>query len=113
MFKCFFLLHVMIFFFSRPRVVSRVRGTGARRELIHTPQVLVLVFKCSSVVECSSARALVLELELVPVLVLVLVRAFVLECSCSSACAAYIGRSKPHKFSFFGFLLLAPSAAVK
>ena len=70
----------MIFFFSRPRVVSRVRGTGARRELIHTPQVLVLVFKCASVVECSSARALVLVIVLVLVYVLVLV--FVLECPC-------------------------------
>ena len=27
--------------------------------------------------------------------------------------ASYVGRSKPHKFSFFGFLLFVPSAVVK
>ena len=59
---------------------------------------------------CSSARSRV--------------RARVLECSCawssarvlmrvvecSSARASYVGRSEPQKFSFFGFLLFAPSS---
>ena len=35
------------------------------------------------------------------------------SCSCSSARASYVGRSKSHKFSFFGFLLFVPSAAAK
>ena len=34
--------------------------------------------------------------------------------SCSRAHASYVGRSKPHKFSFFGFFaVFAPSAAIK
>ena len=50
----------------------------------------------------------------------VLVLALALECpscSCSSALklvrarASYVGRSKPYRFSFFGFLLFVPSAA--
>ena len=46
-----------------------------------------------------------------------------IECSCSSArgralvlmraCTSYVARTKPHKLSFFGFLLFVPSAVVK
>ena len=74
----------------------------------------VLSCSCSRalvlVLSCSRARARVLECSSTQVLV---------SCSCSSARTRsrarvfYVGRSKAHKFSFFGVLLSAPSAAAK